>query len=198
MVEPSFARTFFRHAVLAARLVETPADRKRRDALWLEERRKLWEPLFLLKRIVCFPLRIGLALETGLEHGIAFTMACVVIYIGIALGLTFPTQMQCWEMSYAERHSCAVYDYALILPETWVAVADESWMRVMDHYHRQLRWLESGRLDIGGCWAHPIKPLVEPVPAIEQILEWISTRMFPGATLDGFFQNENWWGGLYS
>jgi len=161
-VDPSFARHFARQVVLAARLVETREDRKRRDALWLAERRTLWEPLFLLAHIIKFPLRIVSAVQSGVLFGFQIWGLFVKCYLAMLIIAGPHSVTYCPLLSYEERHSCRS---EWMGDNSFRATVDEFCALVVDHAYRQTNWLLHGRTDIGGCWRHPepSSPSVSPL-----------------------------------
>lgn len=163
-LDPRFVRSFARQAALAVLRVETPSDRKRRDELWKTEKLRLWEPLFLLIRIISFPLHVVTAVQQGIVFGFSLYGVLVGFYLCLLLSPGLIISLHCHEYSYADRHSCAASG-SYFFGNTFIAVLNEAAALAADHAHRIWEWVFTGRTDIGGCWAHP-EPAVEFVPPL--------------------------------
>lgn len=158
-VDPRFAQHFARRIVLAARAVETAEDRKRRDALWLTERRRLWEPLFVLAWLVRFPLRVAKALQTGAEAGVWVFGFVLAIHFMATVSIGSSLESVCQSTPYAQRERDDIYIYRLSL-----------------YLYRIWAWLAWGRTDIQGCWAHPDAEHPTRNPP-QRAMDWLSDRL---------------------
>lgn len=154
-VDKRALRYFAGRIALYARYAETPAQREKRDQMWLAEKKRLWLPLYrLVDFMLLFEGRMIEAFVFGcrIMSGIYGALTVTLIYLYIMTAIRILATGECDRFTYEQRyehlHTCPAvergYGCSGVL-DAWVYASG-------DHFWRNYMRFAHDRHEVLGCW----------------------------------------------
>lgn len=155
---PAFRDAIVNRIVEYSQKYESAADRARRDALWLQQRVRLWRPLLLLADLFLWPLRAVQLMLWCFKAVFGIWSVLCVWYLLVCCVFMPYTSLLCVNHQQHERFMCHEQEDGFFFSREVNSQLDEIAMRAYDHFYRL--WtalLLPPELQgiVKGCWFHP-------------------------------------------